>query len=444
MSLRVPRREFLHSALTVSAGSLMASCWPGKTVAGAAEPASKNDRFRLALIGCGERGMDIGQHAAAFGDYRAIVDLDRNRAQAAKAHFGGKADVYQDYRRVIDRQDIDAVICAVPDHWHTAINIAVCKSGKDLYTEKPLTLTVDEGRILCRVVKETKRVVQVGTMQRSQKCFQTAVELVRNGRIGKLKSVTVTVPFFNTKGGPFHSEPVPPGFDWEMYQGQAALHDYCPQRTHHSFRWWYEYAGGIATDWGNHHMDIAHWGMDQELAGPTSVEGVGKFPNEHEPDYRKHPDRFFNTPDRFSVKMEYPGGLPLLFNAVQVGRDGIVFIGDRGKLHVNRGGMHGLAAEELAGNPLPEGGWRVRTSGTSPDFTHAHIENFFECIRTRAEPVAPVRIEHRTATACHLANISIRLKRKIVWDPVKEQIVGDEEANACLKRRQRAPYFVKG
>jgi predicted dehydrogenase len=387
--------------------------------------------------------MDIAEPARSFGDYLAVVDLDSNRAEAAKAHFGGKAAVYKDYRKMLDRSDIDAVICAVPDHWHTAVNIAVCKSGRDLYTEKPLTLTIDEGKILCGVVEEAKRVVQVGTMQRSQKCFQTAVELVRNGRIGKLQSVTVTVPFFGTKGGPFLPQPVPPELDWEMYQGQAPLHDYFPERTHHNFRWFYEYAGGIATDWGNHHLDIAHWGMDQELSGPTSVDGVGSFPNEAEPDYAKHPERFFNTPDRFTVKMVYPGGVPLLFDCT--GKDnGILFTGDKGRIHVNRGGLHGKPVEELAKNPLPENAWRARPSGPSDDSTRAHMENFFECIRTRAEPVAPVRIEHRTSTACHLANISMRLKRKIAWDPVKEEIVGDAEANAYLKREQRAPYFVKG
>lgn len=444
MQSKRPRREFLRSTLAVSAGSLVIPYWFGNTAAQAAEPKSKNDRFRLALVGCGDRGMDIGNHAASFGDYVAVVDLDRNRADAAKAQYGGKADVYQDYRKMIDRKDIDAVICAVPDHWHTAINIAVCKSGKDLYTEKPLTLTIDEGKILCRVVEETKRVVQVGTMQRSWKCFRTAVELVRNGRIGKLQSVTVTVPFFNTKGGPFPPQPAPPELDWEMYQGQAPLHDYCPERTHRNFRWWYEYAGGVATDWGNHHIDIAHWGMGQELAGPIAIDGVGEFPNQNEPEYSKHTNRFYNTPDRFSVKMVYPGGMPLLFAAVEKGRDGIVFNGDQGKLHVNRGGMHGKTAEELARNPLPDSAWRTRPSGDSDDANRAHMENFFECIRTRAAPVAPVNIEHRTSTACHLANISIRMKRKIAWDPEKEEIIGDDEANALLKRTQRAPYLVQG
>lgn len=443
MTSNFSRRDFLKTSAAV-AGGLTIPYWFSATAAKAAEPKSKNDRFRLALIGCGDRGMDIAGPAAAFGDYVAVVDLDRNRAEAAKAQFGGKADVYKDYRKMIDRKDIDVVICAVPDHWHTAINIAVCKSGKDLYTEKPLTLTIDEGKILCRVVEETKRVVQVGTMQRSQKCFQTAVELVRNGRIGKLQSVAVTVPFFNTKGGPFAKQPVPPELDWEMYQGQTPLHDYCPERTHHNFRWWYEYAGGIATDWGNHHLDIAHWGMDMELSGPLTIDGVGQSPNENEPGFKEHPEQYFNTPDRFTVKMEYPGGIPVVFDAVERGRDGIVFIGDQGKLHVNRGGMHGKPAEELAQNPLPENAWRVRPSGTSDESTTAHMQNFFECVRTRAVPVAPVNIEHRTSTVCHLANISMRLKRKITWDPKKEEIVGDAEANSYLKRTQRAPYLVEG
>ena len=188
--------------------------------------------------------MEIAPEAIRFGDYVAVADLDLKHAENAKAQFGGKADVYQDYRKVIDRQDMDVVLCAVPDHWHTAINIAACKAGKDLYTEKPLTLTIDEGKILCRVVEETKRVVQVGTMQRSWQCFQTAVELVRNGRIGKLKSVTVTVPFHSTKGGPFSTQPVPPELDWELYQGQAPLHDYCPERTHTAS------AGGLSTPAG--------------------------------------------------------------------------------------------------------------------------------------------------------------------------------------------------
>ncbi len=158
-----------------------------------------------------------------------------------------------------------SLIRSTPDHWHTAINIAACKSGRDVYTEKPLTLTIDEGKILSKVVEETGRIVQVGTQQRSSKPFQTAVELVRNGRLAKLKQVWVVLPHYSTKGGPFPAEPVPDTLDWDMHQGQAPVHDYCAPRAHRNFRWWYEYAGGIITDWGNHHVDIAQWGADCEL-----------------------------------------------------------------------------------------------------------------------------------------------------------------------------------
>ena len=194
--------------------------------------------------------------------------MDRGQAERAKAAFDNRPDLYTDYRKLLERTDIDVIINGTPDHWHTAVCVAACRAGKDVYTEKPLTLTIDEGKQLRKVVEETGRVVQVGTQQRSEKQFQLAVELVRNGRIGKLQQVWVVLPYFSTKGGPFPSTPVPEGLDWNLYQGQAPVHDYCKQRTHSNFRWWYEYAGGIVTDWGNHHMDIAHWGMDCELGGP--------------------------------------------------------------------------------------------------------------------------------------------------------------------------------
>ena len=239
---------------------------------------SKNDRPRIGLIGVGGRGSTIAHEAAKFGDIVAVCDVDLRHAEAAKAAFGGTADVFQDYRKLLDRKDIDVVTNGTPDHWHTAISVAACRSGRDIYAEKPLTLTIDEGKLLCKVVEETGRIVQVGTMQRSMKGFQTAVELVRNGRIGELKQVWVALPYYSTKGGPFATEPVPPQLDWDMYQGQAPTHDYCPQRTHFNFRWWYEYAGGIITDWGNHHIDIAHWGMNCDASGPTSVEARGLVP----------------------------------------------------------------------------------------------------------------------------------------------------------------------
>lgn len=458
------RRDFLRSATTLAATSVAAPYWLMGQNLRAAEPTPKGDGPRVAAVGVGGRGLFVTQWAAKFGPIVAVCDADLNQAEKAKAVFDGKPDVYQDYRKLLDRNDIDVIINGTPDHWHTIINIAACRSGRDVYAEKPLTLTIDEGKQLCKAVEETQRIVQVGTMQRSLPEFQTAVEVVRNGRIGKLKQVWVALPYYTTKGGPFAKQPVPPQLDWDLYQGQAPAHDYCAQRTHANFRWWYEYAGGIIADWGNHHVDIAHWGMDCELTGPTSIEARALFPNPEGPEY-------YNTPDRFFSRMQYPNGVELLFfssinerqrfgdvgehedtppekvdwlfgsdapeEIKKYNRNGILFIGEKGRVFVNRGAARGKAVEELEQNPLPADAWRVYPSSD-------HMANFFDCIATRKQPCAPVQAEHRTITACHLTNLSIRLKRKLAWDPVAQQIVGDEEANACQKREQRSPYMVQG
>jgi len=455
------RREFLGAVATAAGSVAIVPYWTTSMQAKAAE--AKKDRPRIGAIGVGGRGTHITQWAAQFGDVVAICDVDLRQAQRAKAALASKATVYQDYRRLLERKDIDVVINGTPDHWHTAINIAACKSGRDVYTEKPMTLTIAEGKLLCKVVEETRRIVQVGTMQRSIANFQTAVELVRNGRIGKLQQVWVALPFYTTKGGPFATQPVPNELNWDLYQGQASVRDYCPQRTHANFRWWYEYAGGIVTDWGNHHVDIAQWGMDCDHTGPISVEARGLFPNPKGP-------QFYNTPDRFFSRMKYANGVDVLFFASinqrerfgDVGthedttpeklawlfgadvpdeiknynRDGILFIGERGKVFVNRGGIYGKPVDELKQTPLPVDAWRAYPSTD-------HMANFFDCVKSRKQPCTPVHVEHRTITACHLTNISIRLNRKLTWDPAKQCIVGDNDANAWLEREQRAPYVLE-
>jgi len=459
------RRDFLRRFAAVAGAGTAVPYWFSGENARTDETKAANDRPHIGAIGVGGRGSGIMQQAARFGRIVAVCDVDANHAQRAKAAFGGKPDVYEDYRKLLERKDIDVITNGTPDHWHTAINIAACKAGKDVYTEKPLTLTIDEGKLFSQVVQQTGRIVQVGTQQRSERQFQTAVELVRNGRLGKLVQVRVALPFYSTKAGPFPAEPVPPHLNWDLFQGQAPLHDYCRQRVHANFRWWYEYAGGIITDWGNHHMDIAHWGADCELTGPTSIEARGLFPNAGDPNS-------FNTADRFFSRMLYPNGVEILyFSAINerrlyggvakthdemtpekikflfgddcpeeiktFDRNGIMFIGERGRIFVNRGGVYGTAAEELADNPLPLDAWRIRPSDN-------HMGNFFACAKSRQEPVSPVRIQHRTVTACHLTNISLRLGRKLAWDPEKQQILGDPEADGWQKRKQRAPYLVQG
>ena len=455
------RRRFL-GVTTASSLATAAPYWFPCGNSHAAESVAANDRPNIGLIGVGGRGMAISKQAAEFGNVVAVCDADLKHAEAARAAFGGTADVYQDYRQLLDRNDVEVIVNGTPDHWHTKINVDACLAGKDVYTEKPLTLTIDEGKILRDVVEKTGRVVQTGTQQRSEKSFQTAVELVRNGRIGKLEQVWVALPWYSTKGGPFAASTPPDSLNWDLYQGQAPEQDYCLQRTHKVFRWWYMYAGGIVTDWGNHHVDIAQWGMGRDLSGPTKLDARGIFPNEGRPGC-------FNTPDRFFCKATYSDGPDLLYFAAindkrtygtepgeptpqekldwlfgdecpdeikTYDRNGIMFIGDRGRIFVNRGAVHGKAVEELAENPLPDDAWRVRPSDD-------HMGNFFRCVKTREEPVAPVRIEHRTVSVCHLTNLSIRLGRPLNWDPEKELFVGDEEANGWLSREQREPYGIK-
>jgi myo-inositol 2-dehydrogenase/D-chiro-inositol 1-dehydrogenase len=456
------RREFLRSVAATTAAGVFVPYWLTGQAARANGFKAKSDRPLVGAIGVGGRGTGVAQEASLFGDVVAVCDVDRKNAERAKNIFGGKPEIYTDYRKLLERKDLEVITNGTPDHWHTAVNIAACKAGKDVYTEKPMTLTIDEGKLLRKVVQETGRIVQVGTQQRSEAPFRTACELVRNGRVGKLKEVIVMLPFWTTKGGPFPTQPVPPDLNWDLYQGQAPERPYSPQRTHFNFRWWSIYAGGIITDWGQHHMDIAHWGMGVEDSGPLSVEGKAFFPNRGKPDC-------FDNPDRFVARMKYPGDVDLLYLVVRDDkylksmkdgdiseaedaelfagvpdewkkeqRNGIMFIGDQGRVFVNRGGVYGKPAEDLKNNPLPANAVKLYASNN-------HMQNFFECVTSRKAPISPVDIGHRVITACHLGNIALRLKRKIAWDPVKEEIVGDAEAASSLymRRPQRAPYQIQ-
>ncbi|MHB8898482.1 MAG: Gfo/Idh/MocA family protein [Thermoguttaceae bacterium] len=463
MSDCLSRRQFIRSASAASSLGCAAAYWVGNTPAPAAVFQSKNDRPRIAAIGVGGRGMYDTVQAARFGDVVAVCDVDLERAEQAQAALGGKAAVFQDYRKLLDsRPEIDVVVNGTPDHWHTAVNIAACRAGKDVYTEKPLTLTIEEGQVLRRVVRQTGRIVQVGTQQRSAAHFRTACELVRNGRIGKLRQVAVLLPFYSYKGGPFAEQPVPAKLDWDLFQGQASERPYFRERTHFSFRFWSDYAGGKITDWGQHHMDIAHWGMGLEDSGPLEIEARGFYPNRGRPDC-------YNNADRFTVRMKYPGDIDVFFMVVrdkkyldsmsagdmtaaedeelfagipdewrQEQRDGVMFIGDQGRLFANRGKAYGKAVEQLAENPLPADAVRLYESND-------HMANFFECVASRKQPISTVEVAHRVITACHLGNLSMHLGRPVRWDPEKEEVVGDAEAagSVYVGRQQRGTYRIE-
>ena len=470
------RRRFIKQAAAVSAGVWGAYTFTAETVK--AQP-SKNDRPNVGVIGLGGMGSTDAGFAAEYGNIVALCDLNTQKIDAARERLGDKlkpdVGTYTDYRKLLERKDIDVIVQATTDHWHTRINIDALRSGRDVYGEKPFSLTIEEGKLLRKVVKESGRVFQLGTQQRSAhqfydggvhpRPFQEAVELVRNGRVGKLKQVWVAIPYVSMKGGPFPEEPVPDGLNWDMYCGQSPSRAYTPRR-YHPFRGWFDYCGSMAADWGNHHMDIAHWGMDVEDTGPISVEARGLWPNEDN-------SNSFNVPDRFFSRLHYANGVEVIFfvslsvrhtygfpvdphietskekldwmfgigdkvpdEIRNYDRNGVMFIGDKGRIFVNRANVYGRAAEELAENPLPANAWRVRPS-------EKHMQNFFDCVKSRETPVAPAEIGHRSLTPCQLAVISMRLGgRKLQWDPENEQIVGDPEAKTMQAREQRAPYTI--
>lgn len=438
---RQTRRQFLKASAGAASVGLTIPYIFTANAEEANRPKSKNDRFRIGAIGMKYQGSVITQKAVEYGDVVAIADVDRQIGEKAVADFGGKATLYEDYRKLLERNDVDVVMIGTPDHWHSKMIIDACRAGKDIYAEKPLTLTVDEGKIVCRVVKETGRVVQVGTWQRSDWRFRLACEMVRAGRIGKLHTVTVTSGA-NPTGGPFKPEPVPAHLNWDLWQGQTPDVPYIKERCHYTFRWWYEYSGGQLTDWGAHIVDIAHWGMGTDYSGPLEIDGqADRIPNE---------PNCYNVPPKFSVTMKYPEDVVLRFECE--GRAGVMFEGEKGRIFVNRGTIAGKPVDELKDTPLPKDQFKLyaHDNPTRPDRAGKldaivnHMGNFFDCVKTRETPISDVVSQHRSVSACHLGNISIRLGRKLQWDPAKELFVGDDEANRWLRREQRKPYQIEG
>lgn len=436
---KTTRREFLkRTAGTMAAGMLSVPA-PGRAAERQPEYQSKNDRLRVGAIGMRYQGSVIAKEALPWADVVAICDVDRQIAEKAKADFGGKADLYADYRKMLERPDLDVITIGSPDHWHTAMAIDACRAGRDVYCEKPLTLTVDEGKLLCKVVRDTGRVFQVGTWQRSDHRFRLACEMVRAGRLGKLKQVTVTINA-NPTGGPFENAPVPPHLNWDLWLGPAPEVPYCKERCHYTFRWWYEYSGGKMTDWGAHHIDIAQWGIGADYSGPVEIDGKAKFPNVK---------NGYNVPPWYEARMTYAGGLEVLVRCE--GKIGVLFEGDKGSIFVTRGSIKSTPEELVKGDAMPREQYGLyghdnleRTAKVGKlDAIHNHMGNFFDCIKTRNKPISDVVSQHRSVSACHLGTISMRLGRKLTWDPEKERFVGDDEANTWLRREQRKPYRIE-
>jgi predicted dehydrogenase len=421
----------------------------------APRPSAANDRPGIALIGCGGQGTNDAKLASRFGDVVAICDVDDHHVADAALEFP-KAKRHRDFRDAVAQKDVDVVVVGTPDHWHTLVNIHAMRQGKDVYSEKPLTLTIDEGKHLVEVARQTKRVFQTGSQQRSSREFRLACEVVRNGRIGKLRHVLVGLPA-GPRGGPIEKQPVPEWLNWDLWQGQAPAVDYVPQRCHGSFRYWYEYSEGTITDWGAHHFDIAHWGLGADRGGPLSV--FGRELSDYIVDG-------YTTPSDFFIEYEYPNDVRLSCVSTRNGEgaghmwrgrrrgaggapaeepprvearqrkgnleNGVWFEGADGWVFVTRGRVE-ASGPEILNDPLPPGAERLYASDD-------HMGNFFECVKSRKQPICEAEIGHRSVSAAHLGAISIRLGRKLKWDPAKEQFVGDAEADKMLSREMREPW----
>lgn len=446
------RRGFLKSTAALGAAAIWAPS--ANRAFGYLSP---NDRPVFATIGLRNQGWTITSKSFKFADFAALADVDANvlgsNIEKTEQAQKKKPDGYADYRKVLDRKDIDAVMIATPDHWHTKIAVEAMLAGKDVYCEKPLTLTIDEGKLIEKIVKQTGRVFQVGTMQRSEfdNRFLTAVALVKHGRIGTVKRVTCGID--SMEASPvIPVAPVPQGLDWDFWLGPAPKVDYraLPQlregygggvplfsNCHYSFRNWHEYSGGKLTDWGAHHVDIACWALGATETGPSKVTPVQfKLPVEYKDGNPTVQDQY-NAATSFRIKVDMPNDVEMIITSE--GDNGILFEGTEGRFFVNRGKITGKPVEDLKSKPLPESAITDVYGGPIPE---NHTANFTEAMKSRKQPISDVWSHNRMLEICHLSNIAMRLNRAVNWDPTKREIINDAEANTFLARESRKGYEI--
>lgn len=385
------------------------------------------------------------------GDYIAVCDADSYRRDLAaglvKEWTGHSPTSHLDYRAILDNPDIDIVHISTPDHWHAKILIEAMLAGKDVYCEKPMTLTIAEGRQIGDVCKATGRIVQIGTQQRSEEQFVRAIALIQSGRLGQLKKATCSIG-----GAPTSPEiPVasaPSTLDWNLWQGPAPEKEFrylagdngetrSWSRCHYEFRWWYEYSGGKLTDWGAHHVDIATWGLGKTNTGPVTIDPIMvKHPVAFEDGFPTDPSRY-NTATEFRILATFADGIEIEIR--HDGDNGILFEGTAGRIFVNRGKLTGAPVDELKSNPLPAGAMEAAYKNRP---LVDHFRNFFEAARDKKEPISDVFSHHRALSTCHLAGIAARLNRKLTWDPQQEAIVNDPQAQAFVARDYRKGFEI--
>jgi predicted dehydrogenase len=443
---RITRRGFV-GAVGATAGAL--------TVAGAPRAAySAQDTVRLGLIGAGSRGNQLlGEFLKRDGaEWVAVADVDDRHAdetaeRIAKEKGGKKPDTMRDYRKMLDRKDLDAVVIATPDHWHAQPTIEACQAGKDVYVEKPVAHNVAEGQAMIKAARKFDRVVAVGTQQRSSENFQKAVECVKSGRLGKVFWVQ-TWNYENISPIGLGTQPdseAPPYVDYDRWLGPAPKRPFNLNRFHLLFRWYFDYAGGMMSDWGVHLNDIVLWAFDAKGPRTVSTEG-GILTSEDDRD----------TPDTMQVVYEFPNDAVLTYSMRKGngykfnGKDyGILFCGTDGSLLLDRSGHEIIPDKTILpyGIRLVKGDREPRkidleasSFKAKDDGLPNHVDDFLSCLKSRQRPVCDIEITHRSTNTTHLGNIAYKLGRKLTWDAETETFPNDPEANALLTREYRKGY----
>lgn len=455
--MKTTRRNFLKSTLVLGGTVIGFPTIIPSSVLGRNGKVAPSNRVCMAFIGTGNQGT--GDMFNFLRDKRvqvvAVCDVNRESdgywdnaiagREPARRHvnsyyaqnkpsgvFNGCA-VYADFRPMISRPDIDAIEVATPDHWHAYLSVESMKAGKAVYCQKPLSLTISDGRAIADASKKYNAVFQCGSQQRSERNFRLACEFVRNGGIGKLKRVVCGLP----SGWPDFGKtaqfktptPVPDGLNYDFWLGPAPEAPYCKGRVGVNFRWIKDYSGGQLTDWGGHHPDIAQWGMGTELTGPIEIKNIQGIVPE---------DPLYNTPTEYSYECVYENGVSLIISSKE--RGGITFEGTDGYVWVNRGGLEtkDKNGKNIDLYELDEENFKVKLY-----CSEGHYRNFIDCIYTGRECIAPAEVAHRSITLSHLGNIGIALGiDKLKWDPDKEVFIGNDEANKMLKREYRKPWVL--
>lgn len=457
---RVSRRKFMKTAVRAGVGGVaVLAGFPSIVPSSVLGKNSPSNRINVGAIGAGRisRVHDMpGVWKREDAVITAVCDLDKKRLEDARKlvndFYTGKTGKpydgvtqYADYRELLQNRDIDAVLISTPDHWHAIIGIAAVEAGKDVYLQKPASLTIAEGRALSDVVHRTGRILQIGSQQRSSPQFRYAAELVRNGRIGELKTVQIGLPG-DPSGPEEHEMPVPSNLNYDMWLGSTPYVYYTEKRVHpqtdYSRPGWLrceQFGAGMITGWGSHHVDCAHWAMDTEYTGPIEISGTAQFPAKG----------LWDVHGDFRTEAKYANGVTMIISGAFP--NGVRFEGTEGWIFVSRGNEAVTASDPAArlkdAQALAASDPKIITSVIGPSETHLyeskdHHANWLDCVRSRKAPIAPIEVGHRSCSACLLNHAAMKLKRKLHWNPVKERFRNDDEANGLLSRAQRWPYVI--